>query len=151
MLSWFAPLLSLGQPAPDFTLPDDAGRAVQLSEHRGRNAVVLVFYPMDETPGCRAQLCEIRDRWTDFERQGIAVYGVNPGSAASHAKFRAKHWYPFPLLVDKGQRVAQAYGAKGLVPRRTVYGIDLKGRVAFAERGKPAPDRVLAAITASQK
>ena len=149
MLSWLAPLLEVGQEAPDFTLPDDAGGAVRLSEHRGRSAVVLVFYPMDETPGCRAQLCEIRDQWQDFAGRGVAVYGVNPGSAASHARFRAHHQYPFPLLVDSGKKVAARYGAAGLVPRRTVYAIDRNGRIAFAERGKPAPARVVAAITAA--
>ena len=148
MLSWFAPLLAVGREAPDFTLSDDTGHAVRLAEHRGRQAVVLVFYPMDETPGCRTQLCEIRDHWQDFTRRGVAVYGVNPGSAASHAKFRANHGFPFPLLVDNGKKVASLYGADGLVPRRTVYAIDLKGRIVFAERGKPTPERVLTAIPA---
>ena len=150
MLSWFSALLPVGREAPDFTLLDDTGRPVSLSEHRGRNAVVLVFYPMDETPGCTTQLCEIRDHWQEFSQRGVAVYGVNPGSAESHAKFRSHQKYPFPLLVDTGKRVAESYGANGLVPRRTVYGIDWKGRIAFAERGKPTPDRVLAALAAAR-
>ena len=135
MLSWFAPLLRLGQPAPDFTLQDDSERAVRLSAHRGRNAVVLIFYPMDETPGCRTQLCEIRDHWDEFARQGVAVYGVNPASAARHAQFRAHHQFPFPLLVDAGKKVARLYGADGLVPRRTVYGIDAEGRIRYRHKG----------------
>ena len=147
MLSWFAPLLAVGREAPDFTLLDDGGRAVSLSGHRGRQAVVLVFYPMDGTPGCTAQLCEIRDHWQEFERGGVAVYGVNPGSAASHAKFRTQRRYPFPLLVDAGKTVAALYGANGIVPRRTVYAVDLQGWIAFAERGKPAPERVLGALS----
>jgi peroxiredoxin Q/BCP len=148
MLSWFAALLSLGTSAPDFTLTDDAGARVKLSEWLAKGPVVLVFYPMDETPGCTKQLCEIRDHWSEFQQKGVAVFGVNPGSAASHAKFRKNQSYPFPLLVDDGKKVAAAYGANGIVPRRTVYGIGQDGRIAFAERGKPVPAKVLAALTA---
>lgn len=147
MLSWFSPLLPLGAEAPDFTLADDSGRPARLSDWRGRGPVVLVFYPMDETPVCRTQLCELRDNWEELQRRSAAVFGVNPGAAASHAKFRQKHGFPFPLLVDKGKKVARLYGASGLVLRRTVYGIDPQGRIAFAERGKPAPSSILAALT----
>ncbi len=146
MLSWFAALLTLGSPAPDFTLQDDAGNRVRLAEWLAKGPVVLVFYPMDETPGCTTQLCEIRDRWSDFEQRGVAVFGVNPGSAASHARFRRNRNLPMPLLVDEGKRVAALYGANGVVPRRTVYAIGRDGRIAFAERGKPAPEKVLAAL-----
>ena len=146
MFSWFAGLLKVGVPAPDFTLRDDAGNAVCLS-----GPVVLVFYPMDETPGCRRQLCEIRDHWGEFQERGVAVFGVNPGSAASHTKFRRNRNLPFPLLVDEGKKVAGLYGANGIVPRRTVYGIDRQGRIAFAERGKPEPARILAALKAASR
>jgi peroxiredoxin Q/BCP len=147
MLSWFAALLSLGTQAPDFTLSDDSGLTVRLKEWLAKGPVVLVFYPMDETPGCTAQLCEIRDHWGEYQKRGVAVLGVNPGSAASHAKFRKNRSLPFPLLVDEGKRVAELYGANGIVPRRTVYGIGRDGRIAFAERGKPTPAKVLAALT----
>jgi peroxiredoxin Q/BCP len=148
MFSLFAKLLAVGTMAPEFTLLDDAGRSVNLASFRGRAPVVLVFYPMDETPGCRKQLCEIRDNWKEFERRGVAVFGVNPGSASSHKKFRDNHRMPFPLLVDEGQKVARAYAASGIVVRRTVYAIGRDGRIAFAERGKPEPARVLAALSA---
>ncbi len=147
MFSLFASLLALGAPAPDFTLRDDSGAAVHLADLRGR-PVVLVFYPMDETPVCRKQLCEFRDHWEEFQRRGVAVLGVNPGSAASHTKFRKNQGFPFPLLVDEGKKVAQLYNASGLIIRRTVYGIGKDGRIVFAERGKPDPTRVLAALTA---
>lgn len=148
MLSLFAGLLSVGTPAPDFTLRDDGGNSVRLADFRGRTPVVLVFYPMDDTPVCRKQLCEFRDQWDEFKRRGVAVLGVNPGSAASHAKFRRNHSFPFPLLVDEGKKVARLYGASGLIVRRSVYGIGQDGRIVFAERGKPEPSRVLAALTA---
>jgi len=147
MLSWFAALLSLGSQAPDFTAQDDSGNRVRLSEWLARGPVVLVFYPMDETPGCRTQLCEIRDHWAAFEQRGVALFGVNPAAAASHTQFRKNHNFPFPLLVDEGKRIASLYGANGIVPRRTVYGIGRDGRIAFAERGKPVPSKVLAALT----
>ena len=150
MLSWFAALLSLGTPAPDFTLSDDSGHRVRLAEWLAKGPVVLVFYPMDETPGCTAQLCEIRDHWSEFQQRGVGVFGVNPGSAASHAKFRRKQSYPFPLLVDEGKKVAEVYGANGIVPRRTVYGIGQDGRIVFAERGKPVPAKVLTALTTAK-
>ena len=149
MLSWFAALLSLGSPAPDFTLPDDSGGRVRLADWLSRGPVVLVFYPMDETPGCTTQLCEIRDHWSEFQKRGVAVFGVNPGSAPSHAKFRQNHQFPFPLLVDEERKVAKLYNAAGvLIIRRTVYGIGKDGRIVFAERGKPEPSRILAALTA---
>lgn len=144
MWSWFADLLPPGTDAPDFTLRDDSGRAVHLAACGA--PVVLIFYPMDETPGCRAQLCELRDHWDQFRGRGVAVFGVNPGSAESHAKFRANHRFPFPLLVDAGKRVARLYGANGLVPRRTVYAVDAARRIVFAARGKPDPARILTAI-----
>ena len=146
MLSWFASLLALGALAPDFTLRDDSGNPVHLADFRGR-PIVLVFYPMDETPVCRKQLCEFRDHWQEFQQRGVVVLGVNPGSASSHTKFRKNQGFPFPLLVDDGKKVAELYNASGLVIRRTVYGIGKDGRVVFAERGKPDPSRVLAALT----
>jgi len=144
VLGLFAKLLPLDSTAPDFALRDEDGAIVRLADRRG--AVVLVFYPMDETPVCRRQLCEFRDQWMEFQRRDIAVWGVNPGSADSHGKFRRNHRFPFPLLIDEGQKVARLYRANGLVVRRTVYGIDPHGRIVFAERGKPEPARVLGAL-----
>jgi len=72
------------------------------------------------------------------------VFGVNPQGLESHAKFRARHHFPFPLLIDKGQKVAALYHANGIVVKRTVYRIDADGFIAFAQRGMPAPRDVLA-------
>lgn len=145
MLDWlFAAPLAVGTPAPDFALPDDAGRMVKLSDLRGRN-VVLVFYPGDDTPGCTRQLCEFRDDWEGARSRGVEVYGVNPQSARSHGKFRAKYGLPFPLLVDRGRKVAELYHAKGLIVKRTVYLVGAEGEIRFARRGMPSPAEVLAA------
>ena len=143
MFDWLlGPPLTPGKPAPDFTLADQDGNPVTLSKLRGRN-VVLVFYPADETPTCRAQLCEFRDHWAAVQSKNTVVFGVNPSSAEKHAKFRSNRSFPFPLLVDKGQQVAKLCSANGLVIRRTVYLIGPDGVIRYAQRGKPEPDQVL--------
>jgi len=145
MFSWlFSDPLPAGTAAPEFTLPDDAGRTVALSSFRGRG-VVLVFYPGDDTPGCTKQLCEFRDSWDAVRKHGTEVFGVNPQSPASHGKFRQKYHFPFPLLVDRGQKVAALYHANGLIVKRTVYLIGPDGMIRFGRRGMPKPSEVLAA------
>ncbi len=144
LLSLFgADLLPAGAPAPDFTLQDQDGAAVTLSSLRGKN-VVLVFYPMDETPMCTTQLCEFRDRWGDVRAKNTLVFGVNPGSAAKHQKFKKSKAFPFPLLVDEGQKVAKLFHTDGwFTPSRSVYLIGKDGKVRFAKSGKPTPEEVL--------
>jgi len=144
MFSWLiSDPLAVGSEAPDFSLPDDQGNVVSLHALRGRS-VVLVWYPGDDTSVCRKQLCELRDEWGELGKRGIAVYGVNPQSAESHAKFRAKFSFPFPLLVDGGQKVGQLYHTHGIVAKRTVYVIGPDGRIRYAKRGKPGVEELLA-------
>ena len=144
-MAWFlSKPLPAGVPAPDFSLPDESVQEVRLSSLRGRN-VVLVFYPGDETPVCRRQLCAFRDHWSKLQARDVVVLGVNPQSAESHARFRSKHAFPFPLLVDRGRQVAALYSAKGLLVKRTVYLIGKDGRIRFARRGSPPVEEVLAA------
>jgi peroxiredoxin Q/BCP len=144
MFAWlFSDPIPAGSPAPDFSLPDEGGHVVRLSALRGRS-VVLVFYPGDDTPGCTKQLCQFRDEWAEAQARGVAVFGVNPQSAAKHEKFRDKFHFPFPLLVDEGQKVAALYHANGLIVKRTVYLIGPDGVIRFARRGMPAPREVLA-------
>src|ERR1700722_20806875 len=101
MLSWlFSDPLPVGQDAPDFTLRDQDGNPVSLASLTGKN-VVLVFYPADETTICTKQLCEFRDSWAKAQQKDAIVLGVNPAGPEKHAKFRAHHKLPFPLLVDK--------------------------------------------------
>lgn len=145
MFSWlFSDPLPVGSPAPDFTLPDQDGREVSLSRLRGRN-VVLVFYPGDDTPVCRRQLCEFRDRWSLAKAKNVAIFGVNPQSLSNHRAFHSRYSFPFPLLVDYAKKVAEMYHASGWWIRRTVYLIDGDGVIRFASRGKPDPEEVLAA------
>jgi peroxiredoxin Q/BCP len=145
MFSWlFSDPLRVGDVAPDFTLPDQDGNTISLSGLSGKN-VVLVFYPADETMVCTKQLCEFRDSWAIAQEKDAIVLGVNPAGEKKHAAFKSHHQFPFPLLVDRRQRVASSYHANGLIVKRTVYLIGKSGKIRYARRGKPDPQEVLAA------
>ena len=98
-----------GKPAPTFTLPSDTGEQISLESLRGR-PVVLYFYPKDDTPGCTAQACGIRDVWKELQGKGAVVLGVSPDSPRKHTKFREKYALPFALLSDEEHEVAEQYG-----------------------------------------
>ncbi|HEY2208666.1 MAG TPA: thioredoxin-dependent thiol peroxidase [Gaiellaceae bacterium] len=105
-------MVSEGQPAPEFTLEDDTGETVSLSDFRGK-PVVLYFYPKDDTPGCTAQACGIRDAYGEFEQAGAVVLGVSPDKVGKHVKFKEKYDLPFTLLADPEHEVAERYGVWG--------------------------------------
>jgi peroxiredoxin Q/BCP len=146
-----------GKPAPDFTLTSDSGEAVTLSSFRGR-PVILYFYPKDDTPGCTAQACGIRDVYGEFERAGAVVLGVSPDDEASHVKFKEKYGLPFTLLADADHAVAEQYGVWGeksyagrtyMGVNRSTFVIAADGTVAKVMHNvKPAThaDDVLAAL-----
>lgn len=145
-------MINIGQEAPDFDLEDERGNRVRLSEFRGKSAVVLMFYPADNTPGCTKQLCTARDDYDKYVAAGVAVFGVNPGSAATHRKFSERHGFKTPLLLDDGGRVSRAYDALMPIPilmlvNRTVVGIDQEGVVRFYQRGMPSTSTILEALT----
>jgi thioredoxin-dependent peroxiredoxin len=101
--------LTPGNPAPDFTLPDQEGNPVTLSDFTGQN-VVLYFYPKADTPGCTTQACGVRDHRADYASAEAVVLGVSPDAPAKIAKFDAKYDLGFPLLGDEDHAVAEAYG-----------------------------------------
>jgi peroxiredoxin Q/BCP len=105
-------MIEEGSPAPDFTLTSDSGTPVTLSQLRGK-PVVLYFYPKDDTPGCTAQACGIRDAYGEFQNAGAVVLGVSPDDERSHTKFREKYELPFSLLADTDHAVAEEYGVWG--------------------------------------
>ena len=111
-------MLEPGDQAPDFTLPDQHGRDVSLSDLQGQT-VVLYFYPRDETPGCTTQACDVRDRWPDFQAAGAVVLGVSPDPVDSHAEFAANHDLPHTLLADPEHQVMETYEAWG---EKNMYG-----------------------------
>jgi peroxiredoxin Q/BCP len=120
----------VGATAPDFTLPDQSGAPVRLSEHVGKRVIVLYFYPKDETPGCTAEACSFRDRYEEFTRAGAEVIGISADSVASHQRFADHHRLPFMLLSDAGGAVARLYGVQrtlGLWPGRVTFVIDKAG------------------------
>lgn len=141
-------LLLVGTKAPDFTVKDHLGNSITLSSYQGKQNVVLLFYPMNETPGCTQQLCTARDDFKRYSTANVAVFGVNPATAESHAKFADHYDFPFGILVDTEGEVVRKYGCRGMagITKRTVYVIDQKGMIVFAERGMPGTEKQLAAI-----
>jgi len=103
-------MIDSGGPAPDFTLNDQDGKPVTLSDLRGKWALVY-FYPMADTPGCTAQACSARDHSADYEVANAVVLGVSPDSVEDLRKFADKYGLAFTLLSDEGGKVAQQYGA----------------------------------------
>jgi peroxiredoxin Q/BCP len=106
--------LQIGDPAPDFTLPDQDGQPVALKDLRGQR-VVIYFYPKDDTPGCTKEACNFRDQWDSFKSHDIKVLGISKDNAKSHAKFIDKYSLPFTLLSDSEPcPVAASYESYGL-------------------------------------
>jgi thioredoxin-dependent peroxiredoxin len=101
--------LAVGDPAPPFDLLSDDGTPVS-SDSLAGSRYVLYFYPKDDTPGCTAQACGLRDSWSHVTATDAQVFGVSPDSVKSHARFREKYGLPYRLLADEGHRLADAYG-----------------------------------------
>ena len=102
-------MLETGTKAPDFSLPDQNGSAVRLSDFQGKK-VVLYFYSKDNTPGCTRQACAFAASYEQFKTQNVIVIGISKDSVASHLKFSQKHDLPFILLSDPELQAIQAYG-----------------------------------------
>jgi peroxiredoxin len=130
--------LSVGDPAPDFTLPSTQG-SVTLSKLLGQGAVLLVFYPGDDTAVCTKQLCNYRDNLGVFQGLGVQVVAINPQSASSHERFAKKHDFPFPVVADEGGRTTAAYGARGLLgmTKRALVLVGRDGRVKWQKTDFP--------------
>ncbi len=150
--------IKVGEPVPDFALPDDRGEMVKLSDFRGKK-IILYFYPKDDTSGCTAQACAFRDNYPVIAEKNAVVLGVSPDSVTSHQKFKTKHNLPFTLLVDEHHSVADAYGAWG---EKKMYGktyegvirshfvIDEAGKLLDAQvnvKAKESADKALGMLT----
>ncbi|HWE49193.1 MAG TPA: peroxiredoxin [Bryobacteraceae bacterium] len=134
--------LKAGMAAPDFELPDQNGQLVRLSGFRGKRAVVVYFYPKDDTGGCTAQACGFRDNFAGFREVDAEILGISSDSSESHEKFASKFSLPFTLLSDKGGVVRKLYGVKktfGIIPGRTTYVIDRDGVLlhVFSSQSEP--------------
>ena len=128
-------ILQAGQKAPDFKGVDQDGNVHALSDYKGKK-VVLYFYPKDNTPGCTAQACNLRDNNQTLIKKGFQVIGVSGDSVKSHKKFEEKYQLPFPLIADEDKSILEAYGVFGpkkfmgrsfLGIHRTTFLIDEKG------------------------
>ncbi len=115
--------LQIGETAPPFTLPDDAGTPTSLSQFRGKR-VVLYFYPKDDTPGCTKEACAFRDGRSQLAKRDTVVLGVSADSIESHRKFKQKYGLTFPLLSDADKRVVSAYG---VWKEKALYGLKYMG------------------------
>ncbi|MBN8464934.1 thioredoxin-dependent thiol peroxidase [Corallococcus exiguus] len=119
------PMPQSGDKAPGFSLPDQSGATVSLSQFKGRH-VVLYFYPKDATPGCTTEACDFRDEHSALVKAGAVVLGVSPDSVASHQKFATKQGLPFSLLADPDHALADAYGVWG---EKSLYGRKFMGLI----------------------
>lgn len=130
-------MIEKGQKVPDFTLPNQDGDMVSLSDFRGK-PVAVYFYPKDNTPGCTREACSFRDNWSSLEAAGVAVVGISGDPVEKHRAFSRKLGLPFPILSDpelKVIRAYEAYGAKNMYGKRiegilrTTYVLDADGTV----------------------
>ena len=124
--------IGVGETAPDFTKTTQSGESISLSQFRGDKAVVLYFYPKDETPGCTAEACTFRDNYEDFVEAGAVVIGVSQDSEKSHQSFTEHHRLPFLLVSDGDKAMQKAYSVPktlGLLPGRVTFVIDREGKV----------------------
>jgi peroxiredoxin Q/BCP len=124
--------VQVGDKAPDFTLPSQAGDQIRLHDRLGDRVVVLYFFPKDGTPGCTAEACAFRDSHEVFTDAGAEVIGVSSDSVDSHAAFAGRHKLPFTLVSDQGGHVRKTYGVPavlGVLPGRVTYVIDREGTV----------------------
>ncbi|MGH7877380.1 MAG: thioredoxin-dependent thiol peroxidase [Candidatus Dormibacteraceae bacterium] len=149
--------LEEGDAAPAFSLPDQDGRLVSLSDYLGRR-VVVYFYPRDDTPGCTTEACQFNDALTQFGSANVDVIGISPDDAQSHRDFRAKFHLRFPLLTDADHQVHDAYstwGEKTMAGRtfmgtiRSTFVVDAAGKIEHAWYGVTADGhagRILAEI-----
>lgn len=124
--------LQVGDRTPDFTLSSATGENVSLSDFLGKKAVVIYFYPKDDTPGCTAESCAFRDNYDVFTEAGAEVIGISGDSVASHQQFASKYQLPFILLSDSQNQVRKLFDVPAtlfVLPGRVTYVIDKEGIV----------------------
>lgn len=125
--------LKVGDKAPAFELKDQDGKTHTLEKYKGKY-VVLYFYPKDDTPGCTAEACNLRDNYDALQKEDIIILGVSYDGKESHKEFSKKYDLPFPLLSDTTKAVSEAYNAKGFFsglffPKRITYLIGKEGKI----------------------
>jgi peroxiredoxin Q/BCP len=136
--------LKLGASAPDFIAKNQDGKSVSLSEFKGKK-VVLYFYPKDDTPGCTAEACDLRDNYNKLIHHGFEVIGVSPDNEDSHKKFRIKYTLPFHLLADPDKSILRSYGVWGI---KKMYGKEYEGvlRTTYIINEEGAIEKVITKV-----
>lgn len=143
-------MLKIGDKAPDFITTTESGEKVKLSDYKGKK-IFLYFYPKDNTTGCKAEACSIRDSYEVFEKSDIPVFGVSGGTVKSHKSFSEKNNLPFPLLMDEEFEIAKLYdvyqtkkmyGKEYLGIVRTTFLIDEKGVIEGIYGGPEGIEKV---------
>ncbi len=136
--------IQVGDVAPDFTLPQQDGSPFHLQERLAKGAVVLYFYPKDDTPGCTVEACSFRDSYEDFKDAGAEVVGISSDSPAAHRAFAEKHRLPFTLVSDAGGKIRKLYGVPStlwVLPGRVTYVIDAAGVVRHVFNSQMNPTK----------
>ena len=125
--------LKVGDQIPSFSLSDENGKIFNSKDYVGKKILVIYFYPKDESPVCTKESCAFRDSYTDFEKTGAIVVGINDGSVESHKSFQENHQLPFFLLSDPNKQVVNLFGVKGkfgMIGRET-FVVDLSGKIVY--------------------
>lgn len=140
--------LKIGDPAPAFSAPDQDGNMVSLDQFSGKK-LVLYFYPKDNTPGCTAEACDLRDNYERFMKEGYEILGVSADSQKSHQNFIKKYDLPFRLLSDVDKKVLEAYGAWG---EKKMYGKTYMGvlRKTFVISEKGTIENIIEKVETKQ-
>jgi peroxiredoxin Q/BCP len=139
--------LKEGMKAPGFEGIDQNGNTIKLSDFKGKK-VVLYFYPKDNTPGCTAEACNLRDNWDSFSGKGFTVIGVSPDNEKSHKGFAGKYSLPFPLLADTSKTILNDYGVWG---EKKMYGRSFMGviRTTFIIDEKGIIEKIITKVDTS--
>ena len=127
--------LAVGDQLPSFSLKDQSGNTFNVDQFLGKTAMVIYFYPKDDTPGCTKEACSFRDSYEEFTDKNIKVIGISADDVESHRNFAEKYKLPFTLLADTDNKVRNLFGVKanmfGLIPGRVTYVVDKKGEIIF--------------------
>lgn len=127
--------IKVGDKVPDFSLKDQFGADFQTTDHIGKTAMVIYFYPKDDTPGCTKEACKFRDSYTEFSDRNVKVIGISSDSVKSHKNFAEKYNLPFTLLADTKKEVRKLFGVPGnmlgLIPGRVTYIVDKQGYIIY--------------------
>ena len=136
--------VQVGDTAPDFTLPSQDGKMVSLQDFIGKSALVVYFYPKDDSPGCTKEACSFRDSYEVFKDAGAEVIGISADSEETHQQFAKRNRLQFVLLSDKDGAVRKRYGVPatfGLIPGRVTYVIDKQGIVQHIFSSQFTPEK----------